>query len=103
MVVLGALAPAAHAGHNADVHSPNAAHVATYDDSGDYTEGSDLAFWGDQLIAGNYQGMRVIDIANPRQPRELGQLDCPGSQADVTVWKELVFLSVDSPDRKSVV
>jgi hypothetical protein len=96
-VVAGALAPAAQAGHNADVHTPNTSHVATFDDDGKWNEGSDLAFWGTYAIAGNYQGMRVLDIADPRAPREVGQLDCPGSQADVTVWKDLVFLSVDSP------
>ena len=94
---LACAAPAAYAEHNADVHTPNTAHVATFDDLGDYAEGSDLAFWGDLAIAGNYQGMRVIDIANPRAPKEVGQFDCPGSQADVSVWKDLVFLSVDSP------
>lgn len=91
------LPAAAHAAHNADVHTPNTAHVATFDDAGKWNEGSDLAFWGDYAIAGNYQGLRVIDIANPRAPREVGQFECPGSQADVTVWKQLVFMSVDSP------
>ena len=97
LVGLAFAAPAAYAEHNADVHSPNMGHVATFDDAGDYIEGSDLAFWGDRLIAGNYQGMRVIDIADPKAPKEIGQLNCPGSQADVSVWGDLVFMSVDSP------
>ena len=95
--VVGVFAPAAHGAHNADVHTPNASQVATFNDDGKWTEGSDLAFWGDYAIAGNYEGLRVLDIADPRAPREVGQLDCPGPQADVTVWKELVFISVDSP------
>ena len=59
---------------------------------------SDLAFWGRTAFAGNYDGFRVIDIADPENPRILADVDdCPGAQHDVSVWKGLMFLSIDAP------
>jgi hypothetical protein len=58
---------------------------------------SDLAFWGDLLIAGNYSGIRVIDISTPEAPVQLSYFPCNGGQGDVTVWGNLVFRSIDSP------
>ncbi|MEA2272212.1 MAG: hypothetical protein QOI98_920 [Solirubrobacteraceae bacterium] len=83
----------------ADDHSPNMRLVGHFDDGGAYKQGSDEAFWGTKAIVGTYGspgGMRVIDISNPAAPFQIGKLDCPGSQADVSVWKDLVFMSVDS-------
>jgi len=57
---------------------------------------SDLAFWGDFALQGNYDGMQITDIRDPRNPRVVSQLVCPGSQNDVSVWGTLAFLSVDS-------
>jgi hypothetical protein len=57
---------------------------------------SDLAFWGDFAFQGNYDGLQITDISNPRRPRVVSQLVCPGSQNDVSVWGTLAFLSVDS-------
>ena len=58
---------------------------------------SDLAFWGHLAFAGNYQGFRVIDIADPEAPTVLSDYICPGGQHDVSVWGDLLFLSVDAP------
>jgi hypothetical protein len=57
---------------------------------------SDLAFTGDKAIAGNYNGFTVYDIRNPRKPKILSQVVCPGSQNDVSVYGDLVFVSTDS-------
>jgi hypothetical protein len=87
-----------------DDHSPNMRRLAHFDDGGAYGQGSDEAFWGTRAIVGNYSrpgGMRVIDISNPAAPFQIGKLDCPGSQADVSVWKDLVFMSVDAPRENS--
>jgi len=86
----------AWATHNADMHSPNAALISAFNDGGRYQDGSDLAFWGDRLIAGNYQGFRVLDISDPANPVELGDVACPGTQGDVSTWNDLVFVSVDA-------
>jgi hypothetical protein len=88
------------AGHDADVHSENMLLVANWDDDGTYRQGSDLAFWGNTAVLGNYGapgGFRLLDIGDPSNPRKLGQFVCPGPQNDVSIWKKLVFVSVDSP------
>jgi hypothetical protein len=54
---------------------------------------SDLAFTGPYVIQGNYNGFQVWDISNPRQPvLKTGYL-CPASQSDVSVYKNLLFVS----------
>ena len=57
---------------------------------------SDLAFKDDYAFAGNYNGFTVYNIEDPRQTSEVKQLVCPGSQNDITVYGDLLFLSVDS-------
>ena len=57
---------------------------------------SDLAFSGDHAFAGNYNGFTVYDIKNPRKTSQVVQVVCPGSQNDITVHGDLLFLSVDS-------
>jgi hypothetical protein len=58
---------------------------------------SDLAFRGRLAFAGNYEGFRIIDIADPEAPAVLADVNCPGQQHDVSVWKHLLFLSIDRP------
>jgi hypothetical protein len=58
---------------------------------------SDLAFWGRTAYAGNYEGFRVIDISDPESPVTKSDFSCLGSQHDVSVWKNLLFVSVDTP------
>lgn len=58
--------------------------------------GTDLAFTGHYAIAGNYLGFTVYDIKNPRKPKRVAQVECPGSQNDVSVYRNLLILSVDS-------
>jgi hypothetical protein len=63
------------------------------------TRNTDLAFWDDIAIQGRYDGFRVIDIRAPGNPRELAYFQCVSPQGDVGVWENLVFRSVDSPQR----
>ena len=59
---------------------------------------SDLAFWGRLAYAGHYDGFQIIDVGNPRKPRQLVDYPCPGSQHDVSVWGgRLLFVSVETP------
>jgi hypothetical protein len=54
---------------------------------------SDLAFTGKYAIQGNYNGWQIWDISNPAAPRlETGYI-CPASQSDVSVYKNLLFIS----------
>ena len=45
---------------------------------------------------GNYNGFTIYDISNPSAPTRLSQVSCPGSQNDVTVSGNLLYLSTDS-------
>jgi hypothetical protein len=57
---------------------------------------SDMAFQGDFAFAGNYNGFVIFDIRNPQAPVIVSQVLCPGSQNDVSVHGNLLFLSTDS-------
>ncbi|MEV5978486.1 hypothetical protein [Streptomyces sp. NPDC052114] len=57
---------------------------------------TDIAFQGKYAFAGNYDGFRIYDISNPKAPRTVSQVLCPGSQNDVSVSGNLLFLSTDS-------
>jgi hypothetical protein len=63
------------------------------------TRNTDLAFWGKTAIQGRYDGFRVIDIRAPGNPRELAFFECVSAQGDVGVYENLVFRSVDTPQR----
>ena len=56
---------------------------------------SDLAFHGNRLFAGNFSGFNVYDIASPANPKLLASIVCPGGQGDVSVYKNLLFMSVE--------
>jgi hypothetical protein len=64
--------------------------------SGTANINSDLAFWGKYAFNGNYGGFQITDISNPAAPQIVSQVLCPGSQNDISVWKNLLFLSTDS-------
>src|SRR5689334_15899143 len=56
---------------------------------------SDIAFTGPYVIQGNYNGYQVWDISNPSQPSlKIGNY-CPASQSDVSVYKNLLFVSAE--------
>jgi hypothetical protein len=59
---------------------------------------SDLAFQGNHLFQGNFYGISIYDISNPAQTRLLTTLVCPGGQGDVSVYKNLLFMSVEQPN-----
>jgi hypothetical protein len=54
---------------------------------------SDLAFLGNYAIQGNYNGYQVWDISNPAQPTLRVGYVCPASQSDVSVYRNLLFVS----------
>jgi hypothetical protein len=57
---------------------------------------TDLAFWGSYAIVGNYDGIQILDIADPTDPRYVATPRCPGSQNDVSVFANLIVSSTDS-------
>ena len=61
---------------------------------------SDLAFQGNHLFQGNFYGVSIYDISNPAQTKLLTSIVCPGGQGDVSVYKNLMFMSVEMPNGK---
>jgi hypothetical protein len=59
---------------------------------------SDLAFQGNHLFQGNFYGMNIYDISNPAQTALVTSMVCPGGQGDVSVFKNLMFMSVEMPN-----
>jgi hypothetical protein len=57
---------------------------------------SDLAFIGNYAIQGNFNGYQVWDISNPNAPTLKTAYFCPASQSDVSVYKNLLFVSAES-------
>ncbi len=70
--------------------APKTSTVPTY-------RNSDLAFWGRTVYAGNYDGFRTIDISDPENPVVRSDFNCPGAQHDVSVYRGLLFTSIDAP------
>ncbi len=58
--------------------------------------GTDLAFQGDRAYVGNYNGFAIYDISEAGAPEVIAQVNCPGSQNDISVRGDLVYLSTDS-------
>ena len=54
---------------------------------------SDLAFTGRYAIQGNYNGYQVWDISDPSRPTLTTAFYCPASQSDVSVYRNLLFVS----------
>ena len=59
---------------------------------------SDLAFQGNHLFQGNFYGVSIYDISNPAKTTLLTSMVCPGGQGDVSVYKNLMFMSVEMPN-----
>jgi len=78
------------------VHSANIEHLTNVPKDALQGLNTDLAFQGSYAYAGNYDGFRIFDIRNPKKPRTVAQVLCPGSQNDISVSGNLLFLSTDS-------
>jgi len=59
---------------------------------------SDFAFQGTHLFQGNFYGVNIYDISNPANTQLLTSMVCPGGQGDVSVYKNLLFMSVEMPN-----
>ncbi len=58
---------------------------------------TDLAFTGRYVLQGNYNGFQVWDLADPARPALVKAYYCPASQSDVSVYKNLLFVSSEAP------
>lgn len=59
---------------------------------------SDIAFQGNHLFLGNFYGMNIYDISDPAKAKLVTSMLCPGGQGDVSVFKNLMFMSVEMPN-----
>ena len=80
--------------------SPNMSLLANIPKNGAFAEesafSSDLAFGGRYAYAGNYNGFTVYDLKRPRKPQQVVQVVCVGAQNDVSVYEDLLIVSVDA-------
>ena len=61
---------------------------------------TDLAFWGDKAYEGQFNGFRIIDVDDPRRPREILNYEqcgnsAGGGQGDVVVWGSILVRAWD--------
>jgi hypothetical protein len=104
---------------SADEATPNMLHAANLPPPGEFVTcnrggiacfNSDLAFWNagglkggfSRILAqGNYEGFRLVDISNPRAPRDISVVACRTSQGDVSFYKArkrvLLIQSIEEP------
>lgn len=59
---------------------------------------SDIAFQGNKLFLGNFYGFNIYDISSPANTKLLTSVVCPGGQGDLSVYKNLLFMSVEMPN-----
>jgi hypothetical protein len=67
---------------------------------------SDLAFWGDMVVQGHYNGFRLVDGSQPKKPREIIDYEecapknptgaVPGNQGDIAIYGDILSRSWNS-------
>ncbi|HWE53771.1 MAG TPA: hypothetical protein VG273_28530 [Bryobacteraceae bacterium] len=62
---------------------------------------SDMAFSGNHLFVGNYNGINTYDIDNPGKVKLRMSLVCPGGQGDVSVYGHLMFMSAEATNGRT--
>jgi hypothetical protein len=56
---------------------------------------SDIAFSGTHMVIGNFHGFNFYDIESAKNPRVIASVVCPGGQGDVSIYGNLLFMSVE--------
>ena len=56
---------------------------------------SDIAFKDTTMFVGNFYGFNFYDIEDPRKVRLRASIPCPGGQGDLSVYGNLLFMSVE--------
>jgi len=82
--------------HDAEQAAWNMELIANVPRPEGFSTNSDLAFTGNLVFMGNYNGFNVYDVTDPRDPRERLSVLCPGNQGDISVFGNLLFKSVQA-------
>src|SRR6201991_1631710 len=61
---------------------------------------SDMAFQGNYAFVGNFNGFNIYDVSNPAAPTLKTSVVCPGGQGDLSVYGNLLFMSVEETRAK---
>ena len=56
---------------------------------------SDIAVSGQRMVIGNFHGFNAYDIESVKSPKLLASVVCPGGQGDVSIYGNLLFMSVE--------
>ncbi len=94
----GGWTDAASASRNMELiaHRDRTSGFVNPEQSGDFGfANSDLAFSGNYLFAGNFNGVQIYDISDPANPTFRSSVVCSGGQGDVSVYGNLLFMSVE--------
>jgi hypothetical protein len=62
---------------------------------------SDMAFQGDHAFVGSFNGFNIYNIANPANPTRVATVICPGFQGDLSVYGNLLFMSVEDANART--
>jgi hypothetical protein len=58
---------------------------------------TDIAFWGDLAIQGNWDGFSIRDISDPDDPTTVSRAFCDGNQGDIVVYEDIVVRAWNTP------
>jgi hypothetical protein len=104
VTALVAMSMAAIADHATRPHTPNiiaqghsprpATFLGAF--SEDRVVNSDIAFWGNLVFHGNYDGFRILK-KSPGNPKQISWTHCNGDQGDIVVWGDILVRSWNSP------
>ena len=77
-------------------HRPRPRGFFNPEDMGDFAfANADMAFSGRFLFLGGFNGFQIWDISTPGNPTLRTSLVCPGGQGDLSVHRNLLFMSVE--------
>jgi hypothetical protein len=93
----------AAAEHNTREHTDNIRALGHSPDFGSFLvpdgqrdANSDLAFWGNKVFHGDYDGFRILR-ASPGNPGLISRTRCNGDQGDIVVWGDILVRSWNAP------
>ena len=56
---------------------------------------ADIAFQKNMVIQGGFNGVQFWDVSDPASPKLRSSIKCAGGQGDVSVYRNLLFMSVE--------